>query len=108
MIRRNHAVYFLGLLSYVVSLIPFTGLKPLGVILALAMSLYVLPILDYLQPKFTAWKLSAKDLALAVASGLPYAIVMILLPSALYAIPVLLLGGARCSCTPRRKACGGT
>ncbi|MGC9105120.1 MAG: hypothetical protein ACP5HQ_01665 [Thermoprotei archaeon] len=104
--RRNHAVYFLGLLSYVVSLVPFTELRPLSAAIALAMSLYVFPVLDYLQPKFATWKLGARDVAVSVASGLPYAVAMILSPSLIYAVPALLLG-ATLLLHYRRKAMWG-
>jgi len=45
---RNHALYFIGILSYVVSLIPFFGINVIRALLLIPVIAYTLPILEHL------------------------------------------------------------
>lgn len=68
---RNHALYFLGVLSYLLSLVPFevNWLKALILIPIIA---YTLPIMEYLQPRAMSLKIGVKDVLLIIPAVIPY------------------------------------
>ncbi|BDB99535.1 hypothetical protein [Saccharolobus caldissimus] len=85
---RNHALYFIGILSYIVSLIPFFGINIIRALLLIPVIAYTLPILEYLQPKIMVLKINYKDLLLILLATIPYIFIKINL---YIIIPIVLL-----------------
>ncbi len=82
---RNHALYFVGISSYIVSLVPF-HVNFERALLLLPVVLINLPVLEYLQPKVMSLRMKWTDAGLAV-TGVPY----IFMISPLMVVPVLSL-----------------
>jgi len=74
---RNHALYFIGILSYIVSLIPFFGINVIRALLLIPVIAYTLPILEYLQPKIMILKINYKDILLILLATMPYIFIKI-------------------------------
>ncbi|AWR98050.1 hypothetical protein DFR86_11235 [Acidianus sulfidivorans JP7] len=74
---RNEALYGVGVLSYIVSLIPFVGINLLKAIILIPILAYNLPIMEYLQPKAMVLKLGKKEILLAVIAAIPYIFLII-------------------------------
>lgn len=85
---RNHALYFIGILSYIVSLIPFFGINVIRALLLIPVIAYTLPILEYLQPKIMILKISYKDILLILLATIPYIFIKI---DIYIIIPIVLL-----------------
>ncbi|TRM78141.1 hypothetical protein DJ524_10270, partial [Sulfolobus sp. D5] len=85
---RNHALYFVGVLSYLVSLIPFYSINAIRSLILIPILVYTLPILEYLQPKISIIRLSYKDFLLIILAGIPY---LFIKPSIFIFIPLLLI-----------------
>jgi hypothetical protein len=74
---RNHALYFIGILSYIVSLIPFFGINVIRALLLIPVIAYTLPILEYLQPKIMILKINYMDILLILLATMPYIFIKI-------------------------------
>ncbi|ACP35016.1 conserved hypothetical protein [Sulfolobus islandicus L.S.2.15] len=85
---RNHALYFIGILSYIVSLIPFFGINVIRALLLIPVIAYTLPILEYLQPKIMILKINYKDILLILLATMPYIFIKI---NIYIIIPIVLL-----------------
>lgn len=85
---RNRALYFIGILSYIVSLIPFFGINVIRALLLIPVIAYTLPILEYLQPKIMILKISYKDILLIILATIPYIFIKI---DIYIIIPIVLL-----------------
>ncbi len=85
---RNHALYFVGVLSYLVSLIPFYSINVVRSLILIPILAYTLPILEYLQPKVSILRLSYKDVLLVVLAGIPY---LFIKPTPLLLVPLSLI-----------------
>lgn len=85
---RNEALYGLGILSYLVSLIPFLQINVLKALLLIPLILYNLPIMEYLQPKAMTLKIGKKEILLTILAALPYVFMI----SYFMIIPALLIG----------------
>ncbi|BBG26082.1 hypothetical protein [Sulfuracidifex tepidarius] len=83
---RNHALYFVGFLSYLVSLVPF-HVDFERALLLLPVVLVDLPVLEYLQPKVMSLKMGWKDAGLSILAGFPYVFMI----SPLMVVPVFSL-----------------
>jgi len=88
---RNHALYFIGILSYVVSLIPFFGINVIRALLLIPVIAYTLPILEHLQPKIMTLKIDYKDILLILLSAIPYIFVEINNVIMYIIVPIVLL-----------------
>ncbi|QGA54093.1 hypothetical protein GFS03_05670 [Sulfolobus sp. E5-1-F] len=69
---RNHALYFLGALTYVVALIPFLTVNLVRTLILVPIIIYTLPIMEYLQPKVMSLKIGYKDILLMIPPIIPY------------------------------------
>ncbi|ARM76893.1 hypothetical protein [Acidianus manzaensis] len=69
---RNEALYGVGVLSYIVSIIPFIGINLFKALILIPILAYNLPIMEYLQPKAMVLKLGKKEILLAILAGIPY------------------------------------
>ena len=91
---RNHALYFLGVASYVVSLIPFVKVDALRALVLVPIIAYTLPVMEYVQPRAMSLKLGYKDIVLIIPALLPYVFmkpnIYILLPASLLVLTFLL------------------
>jgi len=85
---RNHALYFIGILSYIVSLIPFFGINVIRALLLIPVIAYTLPILEYLQPKIMILKINYKDILLILLAAIPYIFIEI---NIYIIVPIVLL-----------------
>ncbi|WP_338598537.1 hypothetical protein V6M85_07785 [Sulfolobus tengchongensis] len=85
---RNHALYFLGVLTYILALIPFFNINIVRAIILIPIIAYTLPIMEYIQPRIMAVKVDYKDILLIIVTLIPY----IFMPFNVYlAIPASLL-----------------
>ncbi|WP_016732136.1 hypothetical protein [Saccharolobus islandicus] len=73
---RNHALYFLGVLTYVVALLPFLSVNLVKALVLIPIIAYTLPIMEYLQPKIMSLKIGYKDILVMI----PPIILYIFLP----------------------------
>ncbi|BCU69839.1 hypothetical protein [Stygiolobus caldivivus] len=91
---RNHALYFLGVASYVVSLIPFVKVDALRALVLVPIIAYTLPVMEYVQPRVMSLKLGYKDVVLIIPALLPYVFmkpnIYILIPASLLVLTFLL------------------
>ncbi|MCH4814680.1 MAG: hypothetical protein QXY87_10210 [Saccharolobus sp.] len=93
---RNHALYFLGVLTYVVALIPFLSVNLVKSLILIPIIAYTLPIMEYLQPKIMSLKIGYKDVLLIIPPIIPYIflpydeIVYVLIPLALMVLTFTL------------------
>ncbi|AHC52094.1 hypothetical protein SUSAZ_09375 [Sulfolobus acidocaldarius SUSAZ] len=85
---RNHALYVVGIMSYVVSLIPFYNLNFFRTIILIPILAYTLPILEHLQPKVMVLKLSKVDYILIILASIPY---LFIKQSILLILPISLI-----------------
>ena len=88
---RNHALYFIGILSYVVSLIPFFGVNVTRALLLMLVIAYTLPIIEHLQPKVMTLKIDYKDIMLILLAVIPYIFVEINNVIIYIIVPIVLL-----------------
>ncbi|BFH74578.1 hypothetical protein SJAV_25220 [Sulfurisphaera javensis] len=90
---RNHALYFLGVLSYIVSLVPFE-INWLRAIILIPIIAYTLPIMEYLQPRAMSLKIRDKDILLIIPAVVPYLFmnlnIYLLIPISLLILTFLL------------------
>lgn len=83
---RNHALYFVGIFSYIVSLVPL-HVNFERALLLLPVVLIDLLVLEYLQPKVMSLRMKWTDAGLAMVAGVPY----IFMISPLMVVPVFSL-----------------
>jgi hypothetical protein len=69
---RNHALYFLGVLTYVVALLPFPSVNLVKALVLIPIIAYTLPIMEYLQPKIMSLKIGYKDILVMKPPIIPY------------------------------------
>lgn len=86
-IRRNHALYFLGVISYFIALVPF-NVNWIRALILIPIIAYTLPIMEYLQPKIMVMKVSYKDVLLIIPTVIPYLLMNL---SVYLLIPISLL-----------------
>lgn len=89
---RNEALYGLGVLSYIVSLIPFLGVNLIKALVLIPVIAYNLPIMEYLQPRAMSLKLEKKDILLAILAAIPYLFMLsyfLTIPAALLVLTFL-------------------
>lgn len=89
---RNEALYGLGILSYIVSLIPFFGINLIKSLILIPIIAYTLPIMEYLQPRAMSFKLEKKDVLLAILAAIPYLFMLsyfLIIPAILLALTFL-------------------
>ena len=69
---RNHGLYTVGVFSYIISLIPFSGINLVRALILLPIALLTLIVADYLQPSLMSFRIRAKEIVLSALLAIPY------------------------------------
>jgi len=69
---RNHGLYTVGIFSYIISLIPFSGINLVRALILLPIALITLIVADYLQPSLMSFRIGVKEIVLSALLAIPY------------------------------------
>lgn len=83
---RNHGLYFVGASSYVVSLIPFSGIDLTRALILLPIVPLTLLVVEYLQPSLVNVRIRVKEIVLSALVSIPY-----LFAVSIYLLPPLII-----------------
>jgi len=89
---KNHGLYFVGIFSYVTSLIPFLGINLVRALILLSIALVTLIVADYLQPSLMSFRIGAKEIVLSALLAIPYLFainIYLLIPLTLLALTLV-------------------
>jgi len=83
---RNHGLYFVGALGYVISLIPFSGIDLVRALILLPIVPLTLLVVEYLQPSLVNVRIRVKEVVLSALISIPYIFAV-----SLYLLPPLII-----------------
>jgi len=89
---RNHGLYTVGVFSYIISLIPFSGINLVRALILLPIVLLTLIVADYLQPSLMSFRIGVKEIVLSALLAIPYLFeisIYLLLPFTLLVLTVV-------------------
>lgn len=89
---KNHGLYFVGIFSYIVSLIPFSGTNLVRALVLLPIALLTLIVAEHLQPSLMSFRIGAKEIVLSALLAIPYLFainIYLLIPFTLLALTLI-------------------
>ncbi len=90
-VTRNRGLYFVGVLTYIVSLLPIVGVDPMRAVLLIPLGLATLAATECLRPRAASGRLGPKEGLIITLISVPYLALALLEPPFLLSVPAAFL-----------------